>query len=163
MIKAYLKKLQKEVEIENKINERKKNIKEDFKNYNFANSFGFISFDSIKKNVKVIDSFLEQIRKKEDELGLTDADVYNKANIERKTFNKYINDGVRPNKDNCVKIALTLKMNLEEKENLLSSIDKVFNKNLYRDGIICYFIEQGEHDLNKINDYLEAFECEYLL
>lgn len=54
-------------------------------------------------------------------------------------------------------------MNLEEKENLLSSIDKVFNKNLYRDGIICYFIEQGEHDLNKINDYLEAFECEYLL
>lgn len=110
--------------------------------------------NKIKNQIHLNKPFIELIREKENILGLTDADVYKKANIDSRTFNKYINNNIYPNKDNCLKIALVLEMDINEIKDLLSLIDKAFNKSDYKDMVIECLIKNGINNIREINDYL---------
>ena len=118
----------------------------------FEPAFGSIpDFGQLIKNKQ---TFLEMLMKYMIESEMTNAEIYSRANINRKTFSKIINGQVIPKKETILALAIALRLTLEQTEDLLARAGHAFIEADLSDTIIKYFIANGRYDIFLINEYL---------
>ena len=101
------------------------------------------------------ESFSECLIRMIDERGLTDPEVYKKANIDRKHFNHIKNNrDYRPKKETAVALAIGMRLDLKDTNTLLERAGFVLSQSFRFDLIIRYCIEQKIYDIYKINEIL---------
>lgn len=112
---------------------------------------------------EVGESFQEMLFLKIDMSGMTDVEVYKRANIDRKLFSKIrSNPAYHPRKQTVLALAIALKLNLDETVDLLSRAEYALSPGNKGDLIVKYFIERGIYDIQTINYALYEYDLPIL-
>lgn len=111
------------------------------------------------KKADFSDAVIEIMRKKD----LSNAEVYNRANIDRRYFSKILNRQVKnPSKNTILAIVIGLQLDCSEAVALMSLAGYGYNPSDETDIIVFYNIEKGNYDIVKINMDLYDFGKESL-
>lgn len=108
------------------------------------------------------ETFQECLFRYADEKGVSDVELYKKANIDRKVLSKIkCKKDYTPKKNKVCAFAIALELNWEETKELLASAGGGFSDDVF-DRIIEYFIKEKNYDIMTINQKLNDHGQELL-
>jgi transcriptional regulator with XRE-family HTH domain len=119
---------------------------------------------SLKRHLKDVveqldETFQERLFRLIDEKGLTDIQVYKKANIDRKLFSKIrCNINYKPSKATVLALAIALGLNLDETTDLLGRAGLALSPSSKADLIVKYCIINKIHDILDVNAILYEYD-----
>lgn len=109
------------------------------------------------------ESFQECLLRMIDERGLTDAQVYKRANLDRKLFSKIrCNPKYSPSRRTVIALAIALELNMDEAVDLLRRAGMALSPGNKFDLIISYCIQNGIYDIYKVNALLFDYDLPLL-
>ncbi len=119
-----------------------------------------------------IKSFVENNRKPSfaevlfgyiDKTGLSDAQVYKKAGIDRRHFSKIrSNPGYHPSKNTVIALSLALELCQKEASNLLNAAGYTLSDSDLSDLVIKFCFQRKVYDINDVNLALDYFSLKPL-
>ncbi|MEY8380623.1 hypothetical protein AAK979_06255 [Ileibacterium valens] len=105
------------------------------------------------------DGFSARLLRLIDESQKSDAEIYKKANVDRRLFSKIrSNPNYHPAKKTVLAFAIALGLDLDETEELLQSAGYAFYPASRADRIIQYCIDRGIFDVMRVNQILFHFD-----
>lgn len=116
--------------------------------------------DELAERLEHLDaSFSEALLALIDERGLTDAQVYRRANLSRQLFSKIRSrPDYRPSKPTAVALALALGLTLPQAQELLAHAGLTLSRSSKFDVIVEFYLARGVHDVMAVNEALFAFD-----
>ena len=107
-------------------------------------------------------TFQEKLFELIEDRGLTNVEVYTRANLDRKHFSKIqCNVNYHPSKKTAMALCIALKLNLEESKDLLARAEWALSPNRKMDLIVMNAIVNHEYNINQVNAVLFQYgqEC----
>ena len=112
---------------------------------------------------QVDEGFTETLLRRIDQSGMTDAECYKRANVDRRLFNKIKNNpGYRPSKQTALAFAIALRLSLEETRALLQKAGYALTHASKSDIVVEYCILHGNYNLMEINSVLFRLDLQPL-
>lgn len=109
------------------------------------------------------ETFQEKLLKTIDEKGLTDAQVYTRANLDRRLFSKIrCNVNYKPSKSTALALAIALGLDLDATSDLLSRAGLALSPSSKADLIVKYCIINHINDIMDVNALLYEYDQQLL-
>ena len=112
---------------------------------------------------QVDESFAQMLIRKIDEKHMTDAQCYNRANVDRRLFNKIKNiPDYKPSKQTALAFAIALELSLNETKDMLMKAGFALSHSSKADIVVEYCIMTGNYDIMEINQILFKLDLQPL-
>ena len=109
------------------------------------------------------ETFQERLLHLIDIKGFTDAQVYKRANVDRKLFSKIrCNPNYKPSKRTALAFAIALGLNLDETTDLLKRAGLALSPSILADLLVRYCIENRIFDIYEVNKILFEYDQQLL-